>query len=236
MARLISRLDDLNRPDAKRALRSPSAWLLLLIVVALGLVADLGTKSWAFRAVADHPVELDRQAILENPTWNPVPYGAKQPLVPGNLLDARLEINRGAVFGLGNNQRWILIGLTTLALTCGLLVFSLLTTNRARLAHVALGLVIAGGLGNVIDRVVFGAVRDFLQLLPNHRLPMGWTWPGSNNPDLAPWVFNVADLLLFAGVILLMVHINRVEARRQAQLADDASPEAEPVLQPVSSR
>jgi signal peptidase II len=212
-----------NPPRLRRAYRSPAAWLTLLIVFALGLGADLHSKAWSFRTVAGEPVVLDRDRLLADPDHNPLDWrAAGRPLLPGNLLRLKLVLNPGAVFGIGANQRWFFIVFTVVALAAGLLVFGRFTMNRARLAHVAIGLVLAGGLGNLYDRIAFGRVRDFLQILPGRRLPFGWTWPGTNNWELFPWVFNVADVLLLTGMILLMIHINRLEKRRKRETAQPA--------------
>ncbi|MDY7107142.1 MAG: signal peptidase II [Planctomycetota bacterium] len=201
---------------SRHAGRAPAAWLTLLIIFALGLGLDLASKTWSFRSVADEPIVLDRARLLTDPAHNPVPFNASgRPLLPGELLRLKLVLNPGAVFGIGAHQRWFFIVFTVVALGAGLLVFARFTSSRARLAHVALALVLAGGLGNLYDRIAFGRVRDFIQVLPGRRLPFGWTWPGTQNWELFPWVFNVADVLLLIGMILLMIHINRVEKRRK---------------------
>ncbi|MFM7806791.1 MAG: signal peptidase II [Planctomycetota bacterium] len=84
--------------------------------------------------------------------------------------------------------------------------------RRARWAHVGIALVLAGGLGNLHDRLAFGAVRDFLHMTPRWHLPFGFRWPGGSD-ELFPWVFNVADVLLLAGMAVLLLTANRPEAR-----------------------
>jgi signal peptidase II len=87
---------------------------------------------------------------------------------------------------------------------------SSLTTDDRRLTigslqHAALGLVLAGALGNLYDRVVYGAVRDMLHMLPGVRLPMGLRWPNGHD-EVWPWIFNIADVSLLLGVgVLLLV-------------------------------
>ncbi len=197
-----------------RAFGSPTAWATLLGVLALGLCLDLGAKRWSFEVVAGTPVVLDRQAILANPLWNPIPPHPGVHALGANLLDFRLVINRGAVFGVASNQRFFFIAFTVAAVGAGLLVFARWTSGRSHLAHVAIGLILAGGIGNLYDRIRFAVVRDFLHLLPEYKLPFGWNWPGGST-EVFPWVFNTADVMLLLGMGSLMLHINRVERRRK---------------------
>jgi signal peptidase II len=197
--------------DPRTALRSPRAWSVMLLTLLLGLFIDLASKSWTFANVADEPVVLDRAVLLADPEHDPVPRGATRIVVP-HLLQLRLAINLGAVFGIAANQQVFFIGFTGLAVAGGLLVFTRLMSPGCRTGHLALGMVFAGGIGNLHDRVRFGAVRDFLHMMPGRELPFAWTWPG-DNPELCPWVFNVADLMLLIGMIVLMKHLGR---RRRA--------------------
>lgn len=202
------------KADSPRAFHSPTAWLLLLLVLGIGLGADLVSKSLTFQRVTGTPVQLDREQLLGDSNYNPIPRHESVPVLPWNLLHLQLVINRGAVFGMGADKRIFFIVFTFAALFAGLYVFGRYTQKRHRLAHLALGLILAGGLGNLYDRILFGVVRDFLHMLPNWHLPFGKRWPGGS-PDLFPWVFNIADVMLLAGIGLLMIHINRVEKERQ---------------------
>ena len=100
--------------------------------------------------------------------------------------------NRGINFGLfdmgPDAGRWFLIGVA-LAICAGLLVWA-----RRRAAFVdalGVGLIIGGALGNVWDRIRYGAVADFLN----------FSVPGLRNP----FAFNVADAAIFAGAVLLLL-------------------------------
>ncbi len=214
-----------------RACRSPTAWATLVAVLALGLTIDLSAKAWTFQNVAGVPVELDRQAIIDDPHSNPIPHHAGRHLLGAGLLDLQLVINRGAVFGVGNNQRVFFIAFTLAALAAGILVFARWTAQSHHLAHVAVGLILAGGIGNLYDRIHFAVVRDFLHMLPGYKLPFGWSWPGGSH-EMFPWVFNTADVMLLVGMGSLMLHINRVEKRRKlAEQASDKS--ADTASEPV---
>jgi signal peptidase II len=102
-------------------------------------------------------------------------------------------------------------------------VFGRNTSARSHLSHVGLALVLAGGIGNMVDRVSVGAVRDFLHLFPRRELPFGLHWPGGSD-EWFPWVFNVADMELIAGMCLLMLAVHMADRRAaQAKAAEGAA-------------
>jgi signal peptidase II len=109
--------------------------------------------------------------------------------------------NRGVSFGmldsLGALMPWLLSGLA-LAVVAALIFW--LRRVKHSLAGVALGLIIGGALGNVIDRIRFGAVVDFLDF---HAY--GYHWPA----------FNVADSAICVGAALLLVD-GLLASRRQS--------------------
>jgi len=215
----VTRFDDPTHPDSRRAFHSPKAWARLFIVLLVGLAIDLGSKAWTFATVADAPVVLDRQQLLANRHFNPIPRHDSVTVLPLGLLDFQLVINRGAVFGIGEDNRIFFIAFTILALGAGVFVFSRYTQQRHRIAHIALGLILAGGLGNLYDRMAYGVVRDFLHMLPGWNLPFGWRWPVGGSNNVFPWVFNIADVMLLCGIGLFMIHINRVEKQRREEEA-----------------
>jgi signal peptidase II len=125
-------------------------------------------------------------------------------VVPG-LLDMRLTINTGAVFGRAQGGRWLFISVSVIALAVIGAVFAR-SPSRSWVLHVGLALVLAGALGNLYDRVRFAAVRDMLHMLPQ--------------TDLWPWIFNIADASLMVGVGLLLVRSFIVDRRRAREAAD----------------
>ncbi len=216
-------------PAPRRAWRSPLAWVVLLITSVTGVTADLGLKEWAFRNVAPEPVVLDRD-VIQQPSWHIPPHDAV-PVIP-RVLNLHLVKNEGAVFGIGANQRVFFIFFTIAALVAAAVVFGRWTRADALAAHIAIGLIIAGGVGNLYDRLRFGFVRDFLHLLPGWRLPFGWSWPGGNS-EVFPWVFNLADVMLLAGMGTLMWYMNSLEKRRK--IAREARTTATKPPQPESA-
>ena len=206
-----------------RAWRSARAWAVLLATFAVALALDLWTKDWAFRTVADRPVSLRYEDVAGNPSYS-LPWHAGVRAVPPDLLDFRLVLNHGAVFGIGQGRGALFIAFTVLAVGTALWVFGRHTSSRSHMSHVGLALVLAGGIGNMVDRVSVGAVRDFLHLFPRRELPFGLRWPGGSD-EWFPWVFNVADMELIAGMCLLMlaVHLSDRRAAR-AKAAEGAAP------------
>ncbi len=211
-----------------RAWRSPLAWLVLLGILTAGVSLDLWLKHWSFQNVAPQPVVLDHD-VIRRANWH-IPLHDPVEVMPG-VLNLHLVRNDGAVFGIGANQRMFFVFFTVAALAAAFLVFGSWTTRRATMAHIALGLILAGGVGNLYDRINFGFVRDFLHMLPGWRLPFGWSWPGGST-EVFPWVFNAADVMLLLGMGTLMVYMNGLEKRRKKaraereQTAGTAQPES----------
>jgi signal peptidase II len=145
----------------------------------------------------------DPRAISQ-PESGIIPRHAPVTVVP-RALEFQLVLNPGAVFGIGPGQRFFFIGFTVLALVFGVLMFARWTGPRDHFAHVAIGLLIGGGLGNLYDRLQFACVRDFLHPLP------GLTWPGGmtimGNREVWPYVSNLADLFLLIGILMLLIHL-----------------------------
>jgi len=186
------------------AWRSPRAWLILLAVTFIGFTADLYTKSVAFQRITSSPVVLERDQLLSNPNWTPIPMHDGVVAIPGRILNFRLVLNDGAIFGIGSRQRVFFIIFTLIALLIAGWIFGRHTTDKNVVAHIALGLILGGGFGNLYDRILIGRVRDFMYLFPDRHLPFELSWPGSN-PELFPWIFNTGDVLLLTGMGLLMI-------------------------------
>jgi signal peptidase II len=128
--------------------------------------------------------------------------GEPYELIPGwlRLITSR---NPGIVFGinpgenayLGPTGGRLLTILLTLA-TCALVIYVFARSRpNQRWVHFWCAVVLAGVFGNLYDRIAFGYVRDFIQITKEIS-PGGWTlgWP---------YIFNVADLYLVAGVLAI---------------------------------
>jgi len=215
-------------PGEPRAWASPRAWIILLLVTSLALAADLFSKSMAFANIAHAPVTLDREAVLRVSEVDPSRISALIPpheavsVVPG-LLELTLVLNPGAVFGIGAGKRWFFMVFTGIAMAFAFYMFAVWTRSRDWLSHTAIGLLIAGGLGNLYDRWFFGCVRDFLHPLPKVKWPFGLKLTG-NSGEIWPYVSNVADLFLIIGILVLAVRLWKQDAKHARAAAPSATP------------
>ncbi|MGR3615020.1 MAG: signal peptidase II [Paracoccaceae bacterium] len=109
------------------------------------------------------------------------------------LLNFRYGENTGINFGLfeggSDASRWLLIGFSVLV--CLVVAIWVIRKARAPVMYISAGLLIGGALGNVADRLLYGYVLDFLNM----------SCCGINNP----FVFNVADIFIFAGAAGLIL-------------------------------
>lgn len=116
-----------------------------------------------------------------------------RPLPVTSWFNLTLAQNEGAAFSLladaGGWQRWF-FSAVAVVISGVLLVWLWRLPNRSRLLPSALMLVLGGAIGNLIDRVRFGYVIDFIDV---HY--QGWHWPA----------FNIADSAIVLGVILLLI-------------------------------
>jgi len=126
----------------------------------------------------------------------------REPVVVNPFLSLIVVWNRGISYGLFQQHsalgRWILI-VVSVAAAIGLSVW--IRRTSAKLLAASLGLIVGGAVGNVIDRLVYGAVFDFIQFQIG-----GWSW----------YVFNVADAAIVAGVAGLLYDSFVLEKRRKA--------------------
>ncbi|HPD32221.1 MAG TPA: signal peptidase II [Phycisphaerae bacterium] len=229
------------------AIRSPASHVRLWLVAIIGLVVDLWTKHWAFSNV-----DPDTGIVIVR-----------------NLARFQRSLNTGALFGLGKGWTPVFVVASFLALAFVLYLF--VQSGRERWSlHIALGLVLAGALGNLHDRIFVivdvvqyadrqgrkrepeaglineaksddkylvlenyperssrflierdriirtwrqGVVRDFVKMEP--RIPLG----GGRWKPIWPWVYNVADVLLVAGVAILLLNFWRERREMRAARA-----------------
>lgn len=105
-------------------------------------------------------------------------------------LDLTMVWNRGVTFGLlAGDGPWHHLGLAVLAAAIAAFLLRWMARAENRLTALALGAVVGGAVGNVIDRMRFGAVVDFVDA-------HGWGWHW--------YVFNIADAAIVCGVVALV--------------------------------
>jgi signal peptidase II len=177
-------------------------------VTVLGVGIDLASKAIAFSTIAGPPVHVDRERVLEasehgRSLSSLIPPHEPVVVIP-KLLNFTLVLNPGAVFGIGAGKRWFFVAFTVGALGLAVWMFGAWTRARDRWAHIAIALLLAGGLGNLYDRLRYACVRDFIHPLPGVDLPFGWRVPITGGREVWPYVSNVADLWLLIGIGMLM--------------------------------
>lgn len=124
-------------------------------------------------------------------------------LIPG-FLQLKYVHNPGAVFGILPGYRVVFIVLVSLVL---LVCIYLLVRNKvqSKLAIWAIALIIAGGAGNLIDRIIYGYVIDFILF--------DFSW--------FPFVFNVADIFVVVGGGMLLLYL-LLDIRNDSQKKEDS--------------
>ena len=136
--------------------------------------------------------------------------------------------NKGAAFGVMHGQRLFFIIFTIFAV--GLLAYMLREVpDDDRFQASAIGLILSGAVGNLIDRIHKGSVSDFIRVFTNHPKLSGWL---TNSPlGSNEWPsFNVADAAIVCGLGMFAIHYLFLEKDREsdkdAAAAKDISPSA----------
>jgi len=110
--------------------------------------------------------------------------------VIGNFFLITSHRNRGAAFGILENQRWFFIVITIIVVVGIVWYLQKVMKTNNKLLPLALSLVLGGAIGNFIDRVLTGEVVDFLQFnFGSYQFP----------------IFNVADSCIVIGVGLIIL-------------------------------
>ena len=189
---------------------SPSAsrraqWILFLVVGVVSLLADQITKIWARAALPTigHGSGAGGACLIPEDIVSRACQGKSVTIVDG-FWDWRLSMNPGSAFGLFSNLTVgrILLSIVGIAAVIGMLLMLRKARPDQKVLHWALALVAGGAIGNLIDRIYFGVVTDFvLWHAKSHE------WP----------VFNVADVVLVVGVGLMFIDIQK-ESRREKRI------------------
>ncbi len=117
-----------------------------------------------------------------------------------------LLFNRGAAFSFLHDangwQRWLFVALA-FVISSVIVALIVRIKDRQRWLPAALSLILGGAIGNVIDRLLWGHVIDFIQVYYGN-----WHFPA----------FNLADSAITCGAVMLLLHRPRAEAEASAEL------------------
>lgn len=116
------------------------------------------------------------------------------------IFDLTYLENRGAIFGSMAGQRWFLVGFTSLVIAVGIFVL-FRYMKRSKFLSTAIALFIAGGIGNLIDRIRFGYVVDMFEV------------------KLFKFaVFNFADICVTFAFIMVLIYALFIDPKIEKQL------------------
>ena len=150
-----------------------SKHFVLLLAITLPIFAIMLTADLVSKHFLDASISL----------------GEERSFIPG-FVNLVLVHNKGAAWGMFSGANIFLIILAfVFILGLGWLMFAERTKNP--LFHISVGLVLSGCVGNLVDRLAFGYVRDFLHFEFWQSFP----------------VFNIADICLTIGVVLFAIYI-----------------------------
>jgi signal peptidase II len=175
-------------------------WLLFWSIALGGAAFDLCTKSMIFSKIGAPPARL-------------------VPIVPG-ILELQTSLNPGALWGFGRTLPYSSQIFAALSIVAGIAICYCLFVRGAAASlalTIALGLIMAGALGNCYDRLVFGHVRDFVHF---HVDSVGF--------DCA--IFNFADNMLVIGAAILVLFALRPEGPAAAASTEVSASMASPKL------
>jgi signal peptidase II len=182
--------DSPNAAPAKPSLRGPKL-VRFAIPALISLAADQASKQWARAALGPEGSGRAKSVI-------------------GKALSFHYAENPGIAFSMFHDLRGGRFVLAGLAIAALVMVMRYLRSTDAtqRTLHVALGLIAGGAVGNLVDRLIYARVVDFILV------DVG-VWP------LNPWpVFNVADIVLVVGVGLIALDILMARRGTGATVSD----------------
>lgn len=144
-------------------MKNKKRWIILAISTILLIMVDQISKGWSQNLIGINEI------------------------IP-NVLRLQYVENKGGAFGVGQNSTMTFIITNIIVLG---IIFRFLILQKDRIdkkTYLCLAMIISGGIGNVIDRILFGYVRDFIEVLPSTHFP----------------IFNFADVLIVIGWLALI--------------------------------
>jgi signal peptidase II len=185
------------KPNAAR-----TKWLIFIIVGLLSLIADQGTKIWARDALPmhGHGSGDNGACIVPDDIVTAHCAGTAVPVAEG-FWHWRLSMNPGSAFGLFGSVSVgrVLLSIVGIAAVIAMMVMLKKSRRDQKVLHWALALVVSGAIGNLIDRIYYGVVTDFVSWDLKFMV-----WP----------TFNVADIALVIGVGLMFIDI-QIEGKHE---------------------
>lgn len=123
-----------------------------------------------------------------------------------NIFSLTYVENKGVAFGMFSDMRWIFVALTAIMLA--IIIFYMFKKRpKGKFFYVCAALIIGGGIGNLIDRIFYGYVIDYLSL------------------SFFPPVCNFADYCITAGTIMLVIYLlffsDILDSSKKAKMKND---------------
>lgn len=137
--------------------------------------------------------------------------GAGKTVIPG-VLDFTYVRNPGATAGMLANHQWVFMSLSSLVIVA-VTLYLLLTKSQRFFGGLCLAAVVGGGIGNMIDRIAYGEVVDFIDVTLSDIFPFNT-------------IFNIADVFVCIGCILLIISFIADEIKDK-KAKKEASPRGE---------
>lgn len=208
-------------PESRSTPRSTLAIVAMVVAVLIGVAADLGTKAWAIDNLAGERL-FPRSVEVCEPTPSGYLTMDRVRRAPFVIIEGFFELryaeNCGAAFGFMNRWSPTVKQLVFFPVAIGavfVLSFLFIRGRGGRLLAMAVPLIIGGAIGNLVDRVRYGYVVDFIRFFgesPNWLAPIigpYWEYP----------TFNIADVGITVGVVLLLID-GWLEGRREQREAE----------------
>jgi signal peptidase II len=180
----------------------PPRWKIFLLVALMTLAADQASKIWARHELpAEHARALQTSPCAIPDDFSRAPsdplrcHGVAVSII-ANYWDWRLSFNPGSAFGMFHSQSGARVFLSIVGIIAVGVMFWMVRKARdhQRALLWALGLVAGGAIGNLVDRIYFGVVTDFVL----------WRYHSTEWP-----VFNIADVALVVGVGLMFFDVGK---------------------------
>ncbi|WP_294466748.1 signal peptidase II [uncultured Ruminococcus sp.] len=123
-----------------------------------------------------------------------------------NLFSLTYVENKGVAFGMFSDMRWVFVALTSVLLA--IIIFYMFKKRpKGKFFYVCAALIIGGGIGNLIDRIFYGYVIDYLSF------------------SFFPPVCNFADYCITAGTIMLVIYLlffsDVLDSSKKAKIKND---------------